>query len=319
MLRRAGLGLFVGALLFAPSVATAGPALVFEPLNGTVFYSEDPDAQWFPASLTKLMTAYVTFQALKRGEVKPDTKLTCTQECRRPGAEQALASGGRTDHRRHRAESAHRQIGKRRRRHARRGRGRKRGSLRRPHERGGAEARHDAHPLRQPQRAPRRPPGHLGARPCQAHPRHHRRVPGICRHLRAAERTGRQEGVAHPQPPARLLPRRRRHEDRLHLRFRLQRGGERHPRRQAARCRGARRAVRRHAHRPRRQSAWRTASSVTSGSRCSAPPSTDLPCRPRSSDGPTHLRNVICGAGRAKPTRKRTAIKIKPKPKSAAN
>ena len=79
MLRRAGLGLFVGALLFAPAVATAGPALVFEPVNGTVFYSEDPDAQWFPASLTKLMTAYVTFQALKRGEVQPDTKLTCTK------------------------------------------------------------------------------------------------------------------------------------------------------------------------------------------------------------------------------------------------
>jgi D-alanyl-D-alanine carboxypeptidase len=39
------------------------------------------------------------------------------------------------------------------------------------------------------------------------------------------------------------------------------------------------------------------------------------------SEGPTHLRNVICGAGRAKPTRKRTAVRIKPKakPKSAAN
>ena len=68
MLRRAGLGLLVGALLIAPSVASAGPALVFEPINGTVFYSEDPDAQWFPASLTKLMTAYVTFQALKAGK-----------------------------------------------------------------------------------------------------------------------------------------------------------------------------------------------------------------------------------------------------------
>ena len=33
------------------------------------------------------------------------------------------------------------------------------------------------------------------------------------------------------------------------------------------------------------------------------------------SDGPTHLRNVICGAGRAKPTRKRTAIRLKAKPK----
>ncbi len=69
MLRRAGLGLCVGALLAAPSVATAGPALVFEPVNGTVFYSEDPDAQWFPASLTKLMTVYVTFRAVSLGEL----------------------------------------------------------------------------------------------------------------------------------------------------------------------------------------------------------------------------------------------------------
>ena len=37
----------------APSVASA--ALVFEPYNGTVLYAEDPDAQWFPASLTKLI------------------------------------------------------------------------------------------------------------------------------------------------------------------------------------------------------------------------------------------------------------------------
>src|SRR5262249_43521509 len=52
MLRRAGLGLLVGAILMAPSVASAAPALVFEPYNGTVLYAEDPDAQWFPASLT---------------------------------------------------------------------------------------------------------------------------------------------------------------------------------------------------------------------------------------------------------------------------
>ena len=80
MLRRAGLGLLVGAVLMAPSGASAGPALVFEPYNGTVFYAEDPDAQWFPASLTKLMTAYVAFQALKAGTVTPDTKLICSKE-----------------------------------------------------------------------------------------------------------------------------------------------------------------------------------------------------------------------------------------------
>lgn len=55
MLRHPSLGLLVGAILMAPSVAYASPALVFEPYNGTVLYVEDPDAQWFPASLTKLI------------------------------------------------------------------------------------------------------------------------------------------------------------------------------------------------------------------------------------------------------------------------
>jgi D-alanyl-D-alanine carboxypeptidase len=83
MLRRAGLGLFVGAILMAPSVASGTPALVFEPYTGTVLYAEDPDAQWFPASLTKLMTGYVTFEALKAGTVTPDTKVICSQTAAR--------------------------------------------------------------------------------------------------------------------------------------------------------------------------------------------------------------------------------------------
>jgi len=80
ILRRAGVSLLLGAISMAPSVASAAPALVFEPYNGTVLYAEDPDAQWFPASLTKLMTAYVTFQALKAGIVSPDTKVVCSQK-----------------------------------------------------------------------------------------------------------------------------------------------------------------------------------------------------------------------------------------------
>jgi D-alanyl-D-alanine carboxypeptidase len=66
-------------ILIVPSVASAAPALVFEPYSGTVLYAEDPDDQWFPASLTKLMTAYVTFQALKAGTVTPATKVICSR------------------------------------------------------------------------------------------------------------------------------------------------------------------------------------------------------------------------------------------------
>jgi D-alanyl-D-alanine carboxypeptidase len=80
MLRRACLGFAAAILLLAPSLATASPALVFEPYNGTVFYSEEPDAPWFPASLTKLMTAYVTFHAMRDGEVSGDTKVICSKK-----------------------------------------------------------------------------------------------------------------------------------------------------------------------------------------------------------------------------------------------
>jgi len=80
MLRRAFFSLVAGAILLAPAIATASPALVFEPYNGTVFYSEDPDALWFPASLTKLMTAYVTFEAMRNGEVTPETKVICSKK-----------------------------------------------------------------------------------------------------------------------------------------------------------------------------------------------------------------------------------------------
>lgn len=80
MLRRAAISLLIGAALLAPTAASAGPALVFEPYNGTVFYAEDPDALWFPASLTKLMTAYVAFKAIRAGEVKPETKVVCSKK-----------------------------------------------------------------------------------------------------------------------------------------------------------------------------------------------------------------------------------------------
>jgi D-alanyl-D-alanine carboxypeptidase len=56
------------ASLFA-SAAHAGPYLLFDVVTGRVLAQKDAFARWYPASLTKLMTAYVTFEALKRGEV----------------------------------------------------------------------------------------------------------------------------------------------------------------------------------------------------------------------------------------------------------
>jgi len=98
MLRRAFLSLFAGAALLAPSLAVASPALVFEPYNGTVFYSEEPDAPWFPASLTKLMTAYVAFHAIRDGEVTPETKVICSKHASTQAPTKlGLAVGGSID------------------------------------------------------------------------------------------------------------------------------------------------------------------------------------------------------------------------------
>ncbi|MBS0240942.1 MAG: D-alanyl-D-alanine carboxypeptidase [Proteobacteria bacterium] len=65
----ARLGAALAALL-VPVAASANPALLFDAASGRVLYAEDQDTQWFPASLTKIMTAYVTFDALRTGKLK---------------------------------------------------------------------------------------------------------------------------------------------------------------------------------------------------------------------------------------------------------
>ncbi|HMN39012.1 MAG TPA: D-alanyl-D-alanine carboxypeptidase family protein [Hyphomicrobium sp.] len=64
--------------LGGPQAARATPALLFEVDNGKVLYAEDQDDLWFPASLTKIMTAYVAFSAIKAGKLNLDGKVSCS-------------------------------------------------------------------------------------------------------------------------------------------------------------------------------------------------------------------------------------------------
>lgn len=77
-IRYLGLMLCTALLVSVCGNAFAGPALVIEPKSGLVLYAEDPDAVWHPASLTKLMTAYLTFEALHKGELTLEDKVTCS-------------------------------------------------------------------------------------------------------------------------------------------------------------------------------------------------------------------------------------------------
>lgn len=65
--------LILVALHVAPAAAT--PTLLLEASTGRVLYSEDFDDQWHPASLTKIMTAYITFRALKSGKATLETQI----------------------------------------------------------------------------------------------------------------------------------------------------------------------------------------------------------------------------------------------------
>ena len=63
-------------LLAVPHKAISGPTLVFEVESGTVLHSDDAGKPWYPASLTKLMTSYVVFHAMKNGQLKLDSKIS---------------------------------------------------------------------------------------------------------------------------------------------------------------------------------------------------------------------------------------------------
>jgi D-alanyl-D-alanine carboxypeptidase len=62
-----------------PGAAQAGPTLLFDPANGKILYAEDIDDQWHPASLTKMMTAYLVFDAIKDGRLKPDQQIVVSE------------------------------------------------------------------------------------------------------------------------------------------------------------------------------------------------------------------------------------------------
>ncbi len=68
----------LAATLLKALPAAAGPALVFDADTGRVIYEEEATRPWQPASLTKLMTAYLVFSALKEGRFALNTEIGIT-------------------------------------------------------------------------------------------------------------------------------------------------------------------------------------------------------------------------------------------------
>lgn len=74
---------FVTAALLLVGLTTAGPAaanpkyasIVVDVESGAVLHARHADARRFPASLTKMMTLYMAFDAIERGRIEFDAKL----------------------------------------------------------------------------------------------------------------------------------------------------------------------------------------------------------------------------------------------------
>ncbi|SHJ59493.1 D-alanyl-D-alanine carboxypeptidase [Shimia gijangensis] len=98
----ARLGLFVLAaiwlLVVVPLSAAAAPyaAMVVDARSGKVLHSRNADTRLHPASLTKMMTLYVVFEAVQNGEISLDTKVRISKNAAaEPPSKLGLKSGQR--------------------------------------------------------------------------------------------------------------------------------------------------------------------------------------------------------------------------------
>ncbi len=101
--RRASAALaVVAAALLLVGLTTAGPAaanpkyasIVVDVESGAVLHARHADARRFPASLTKMMTLYMAFDAIERGRIDFDTKLPVSKRAAaQPPSKLALKAG----------------------------------------------------------------------------------------------------------------------------------------------------------------------------------------------------------------------------------
>lgn len=79
LLRKSSLKLILAAAAFAtlaPRIASAEALLLVEADTGKVLQADNATMPWYPASVTKMMTAYVTLKAVKDGRLTLDQLIT---------------------------------------------------------------------------------------------------------------------------------------------------------------------------------------------------------------------------------------------------
>jgi D-alanyl-D-alanine carboxypeptidase len=74
-----GLGLVGACSAPQPSGAAPFAEIVMDARTGKTLYERNADARLHPASLTKMLTLYIAFDAIQRGEITPDTVVTISE------------------------------------------------------------------------------------------------------------------------------------------------------------------------------------------------------------------------------------------------
>lgn len=95
---RAGLFFFIACLL--PLTAGAAPyaAYVMDARTGKEIYAQNADTRLHPASLTKMMTLYLAFTAIERGNIRLDSKILISQHAAsQPPSRLGLKAGQRIE------------------------------------------------------------------------------------------------------------------------------------------------------------------------------------------------------------------------------
>ncbi|HUE45578.1 MAG TPA: D-alanyl-D-alanine carboxypeptidase family protein [Aestuariivirgaceae bacterium] len=98
LLRPRILAAVLAALMVAASQAQAvvGPVVVFDADTGQVLIEDRAGESWSPASLTKLMTAYLVFEALEAGELQLDQSIPVSQAAAQQPPSKIGISAGRS-------------------------------------------------------------------------------------------------------------------------------------------------------------------------------------------------------------------------------
>src|SRR4051794_14573446 len=83
-----------GMLSSVKADATKPAVLVLDADTGQILVASRASAAWYPASLTKLMTAYVVFSEVKAGRLKMDTQIAVSPNASKtPPTKFGLKSG----------------------------------------------------------------------------------------------------------------------------------------------------------------------------------------------------------------------------------